>query len=709
MINGSMLLFCVAFVAFVVWILFPYFSPEAIGKSGSQIAITALAAGIFLAGINWLIIHNLVKPIIVLNENARLLSRGDTQLVSIERDDEIGELAENFRLIANYMNETAASAERILAGDLSVRIQPKSDNDILGSAFGRMTTKLNDLIIRIHENAAGVGTSSAQFSESAVHNEQTTDKMLESFRLIAAEIAQQAETTHSTTNIIEMMIRAIDEVARGAQDQSNSIEKATVMTHEIIKTIRQVAESSQAGASAATEASQSADQSRSAVEANLQRMQTIKEKVDLAVTHVAKMGDRSQKIGEIVETIEDFAEQTNLLALNAAIEAARAGEHGRGFAVVADEVRKLAEKSATATLEINNLITDVQSTVSDAAEAMRLSSQEVDAGVKLSNQAGQALNEIMATMQHIVINVKDIAAASLAMEKSSNELVGSMDSVSAVVEENTATTEELAASSHQVRDQMTLVVSISRESSQTVNNILAATEELRHQISEVAVSALGLNELSDGLNKSISEFNFEQKNGPGTVNSRKITKEQQGLTGTGFIYRRNFVKENYGDEEWRQILDALTPDTRALLNGTILPASLYPQKSYAEFISTLKKVLGGSDPNKFARKVARYVAGEEAKGAYRSALTAASADELVHKFPMIFKLQFSHGELKSTQKGPRHFIFEMTHPVEAELCQNSWTGFMQGLIELQGEKNCYVEHISCVHKGDPVCAYEVKW
>ena len=709
MINGIMLLFCGSFVAFVIWILLPYISPELIGKSGLQIAITALVAAILLAGINWLIIHNLVKPIIVLNKNARLLAKGDTELILIERDDVIGELAENFRLIANYMNETAASAERILAGDLSSRIQPKSDKDALGSALLRMTTKLNELMMQIHENAAGVGTSSAQFSESAVHNEQTTDKMLTSFRLIAAEIAQQAETTHSTTSTIETMIRAIDEVARGAQDQSDSIERATLMTHEIIKTIRLVAESSQSGASAATEASQSAEQSRSAVEANLQRMQTIKAKVDLAVSHVAKMGDRSQKIGEIVGTIEDFAAQTNLLALNAAIEAARAGEQGRGFAVVADEVRKLAEKSAAATLEIKNLITDVQNTVTDAVEAMRLSSQEVDAGVKLSNQAGQALNEIMSTVQHIVIKVKDIAAASRVMEKSSDELVDSMDSVSAIVEENTATTGELATSSSKVLDQMNLVVRISRESSQTVNNILAATEELRHQISEVAVSALGLNELSEGLNKSISEFNFEQKNAVGGLNSKKMTKEQQGLTGTGFIYRRNFVKENYGDEEWRKILDALTPDTRALISGTILPASLYPQKAYAEFISTLKKVLGGSDPNKFARRVARYVAGEEAKGAYRSALTAANTDELIHKFPMIFKLQFSHGELKSTQKGPRHFIFEMTHPVEPELCQNSWTGFMQGLIELQGEKNCYVEHISCVHKGDPVCAYEVKW
>ncbi len=709
MINGIMLLFCMVLIAIITFFIFPYLSIDLIGQSGLLIILPVLIAGILLAVANWLIIRSFIHPILSLGKNARLLAEGNPQIISIERNDEIGETAKDFRRIAAYMSETADAIEKMLAGDLSVRIQPRSEQDVLGNALAHMTSKLNELILQIHENAAGIDSSSGQFSEAAVNNEQTIDKMVESFRHIAADISQQAETTSSTTDTVEAMIKAIEEVTRGAHNQANSIEQATVMTHDILKAIRQVAESSQSGASAASEASQSAEQSRSAVEANLERMQLIKEKVDLAGGFVTKMGERSQKIGEIVETIEDFAEQTNLLAINAAIEAARAGEQGRGFAVVADEVRKLAEKSATATLEINKLITDVQDTVAEAVEAMQLSSQEVEAGVELSNQAGKALNEIMTTVQHIVVQVQDIAAASQVMEKSSNELVGSMDAVSEIVEENTTTTQSLATSSQQVRDQIELVVNISRESSQTVNNILAETEALRQQISAVAVSAIGLNELSQGLNLSISEFNFEQQTAADSLKKQKDAASKQGLTGTGFIYRRNFVKENYGDKEWQQILNALSPDTRKLISGTILPAALYPQDAYAEFISTLKKVLGGDDPNKFARRVAKYVAGEEARGAYRSALTAANTDELIRKFPMIYKLQFSHGELKSTQKGPHHFIFEMTDPVEAELCQNSWTGFMQGLIELQGEKNVYVEHISCVHKGDPVCAYEVKW
>jgi methyl-accepting chemotaxis protein len=505
------------------------------------------------------------------------------------------------------------------------------------------------------------------------------------------------------------MARTVDDVARGAQAQSVAIDRASEMANQIIESIHMVANSGKAGATAATEAARSAQQSSSAVEANIQRMQIIKEKVDVAEQNVSQMGKHSQKIGDIVKTIEEFAEQTNLLALNAAIEAARAGEQGRGFAVVAVEVRKLAEKSATATQEINNLIKELQKTVDQAIKAMRLSSQEVDAGVELSHQAGQALSEILATVEHVVKQIKDIAAASEAMESSSSELMSDMRSVSMVVEDNAAATEEMSASSSQVLQMVEDISSIGRESSTELNEVLLTTEQLRTQISEVAAAALGLDELAKGLNTSIAGFKLREKKTVDGYLNTKSKDDEQGLTGTGFIYRRDFVRKYYEESEWQRILAALSPKTRSLLSGTILPTHSYPQSAYAEFIGTLKKLLGGSDPNAFARKMARYVAKAEAQGAYSSALTANSPLDLAQKFPMLFKLQFSHGELKSAQKGPHHFIYEMTHPVEAELCQNSWVGFMQGLMEMQDEERCSVEHISCVHKGDACCAYEVKW
>jgi methyl-accepting chemotaxis protein len=235
-------------------------------------------------------------------------------------------------------------------------------------------------------------------------------------------------------------------------------------------------------------------------------MQNIKQRVGVSAEKVQEMGARSDQIGDIVVAIEDIASQTNLLALNAAIEAARAGEAGKGFAVVADEVRKLAERASSATKEIGGLIKAIQKTVSEAVTAMDEGAKEVERGVVIANEAGSALNEILTAAEAVNQQAEQAAAAAEQMSASANELVSAVDSVSAVVEENTAATEQMSAGSSEVTQAIENIASVSEENSAAVEEVSASAEEMSAQVEEVSASAQTLAELAKSLNEVVYQY-----------------------------------------------------------------------------------------------------------------------------------------------------------------------------------------------------------
>jgi len=384
------------------------------------------------------------------------------------------------------------------------------NGEVIGAVEYVMNMSEIKTVCEAVSNISGdIGSASAQLAAAALQSGQATSQIATTIQQVASGTQQQTTHITNTAQSVEQMARTVQGVAKGAQEQASAIDRTAQLTGRLATIIQDVAENAQDSVAGANKAAETARTGSETVEANLRSMQEIKLKVDFSAKKVKEMGDRSHQIGAIVETIDDIASQTNLLALNAAIEAARAGEHGKGFAVVADEVRKLAEKSASATKEIAGLITAIQNTVNEAVNAMSASAKEVEIGVQGANQSGAALNEILDSADRVRIQVEKIAAAAQQMNATADEMVGAMDSVSAVVEENTAATEQMTASATDLTQSIENIASISEENSASVQEVSASTEEMNAQVTDVSNAAEELKAMANYLSESVKGFVFD--------------------------------------------------------------------------------------------------------------------------------------------------------------------------------------------------------
>lgn len=360
-------------------------------------------------------------------------------------------------ILANYIvkpvHRVVAKMDKIAEGDFTgEELTTRSKDEIgqLSNSVNAMTSSLKGLVESVQHVAEQVAASSEELSANA---EQTT-----------------AATEH--------VVNLINEVAKGAEVSAEVATHSAQAMDEVSVGVQRIAESSSEVAGMAQQSTEIAKNGNEKIERAVGQMNKISESVESTSTVIKQLGERSKEIGAIVTAITEISSQTNLLALNAAIEAARAGEHGKGFAVVADEVRKLAEQSQNSAGKISEIIRNIQADTEHSIQAMVNVVAEVQAGTLDVNEAGEAFKQILAAELRVAEQIHE---------------------VSAISEQMSANSEEVSASVQEVQ-------TISTESSEGANTIATASHEQLASMEEISASAKSLSEVSEALQKEIAKF-----------------------------------------------------------------------------------------------------------------------------------------------------------------------------------------------------------
>ncbi len=376
------------------------------------VIVLSLFAIFVATGAGFIISRRITRPLHRLVESADSIASGNLNVVlpDVSCKDEMGDLARSFFNMTQSLNSYTQQMAAVAHGDLTGEVVPSSDEDTMGNALASMLTALREMTSRMADAAQVLTTSISQISASS------------------AQLSTSSAETATAVSEISATVEEVKQTTRLSMDKA--------------KTVAEVA----------NEAAKTSHAGREATQKLNGEMDTIKDKMEYVAEHIVRLSEKSQDIAHIIAVVNDLADQSNILAVNASIEAAKAGEEGRGFSVVAQEIRSLAEQSKQATDQVRSILADIQKATSAAVMATEQGSNAVESGVSRTMNAASSIQHLADTVSQAAMAATQISASSQEEFAGMDQVALAMDNIRQATGQNTESARQLENSAISLQD-----------------------------------------------------------------------------------------------------------------------------------------------------------------------------------------------------------------------------------------------------------------